>query len=109
MILSNGMNPIPISSGPASGNALKLTSSITESLQINNCPGVASATLDGRVGTPAATTVEVAGVMLTLTLMIEFEGSRSATSSWSCTASAQDRKNGAVRFFTRVVRVAELS
>ena len=82
MILSKGMNPIPMKSGPLSGKAVKVTSSMTESEQMSIRPGVANATLDGRKGTPLATTLEVSSV--TLTLMMELDGSRSGTRRASC-------------------------
>src|SRR5579863_9397028 len=97
---------MPISKGPVAVVVLKFSSSITESQQINNSPGVGIVTLDGRNGTLLASTVEVP--VSTFTLKIELEGSRCGTRMKSCAASAQVRKNGAVSPLTRVVRPAVL-
>ncbi len=76
------------------------------SLQISMSPGVGTATLDGRKGTPAATTLDPAPV--TLMPVTRLAGSRSGHSRTLCEASAQVRKNGLVMPANRVWRVPVL-
>jgi hypothetical protein len=70
------------------------------SLQISMSPAVGTATLDGRKGTPAATTLEPAPV--TLIPVMRLAGSRSGHNRTLSAASAQVRKNGFVMPASRV-------
>src|SRR5262245_670241 len=98
---------MPISSGPAGWKiADTSTCEITESLHTRIWPGVSEAQLDGREGSPVATTLWLAEE--TLIAVIRLAGSRSATSSVVCVASSQLRKNGAVSPVTSPYRVPVL-
>src|SRR5580704_12173360 len=102
-----GISPIPHNSGAVLEKVTKATSSITPSQQTRSTPEYGDTTLEGRNGKPPTTTLEVRA--MTFTATIELAGSRWETSSESCAASAQVRKNGAVRPVTIVVCAAVLS
>lgn len=74
LISSAGMLPMPINNGPSARKGAKMTSSITESEQISISVELATATLDGRTGTPL--TAVLVAPFVTLTIRMELAGSR---------------------------------